>query len=58
MKWLKKINIETFIRESCLLVGFFMLGYGMWLIYPPASFVICGTLLMWVGLPARPKGGD
>lgn len=58
MDRVKKINIESFVRESCLLVGFLLLGYGVWLIYQPASFVICGSLLMWIGLPPSRKGGD
>lgn len=53
----KKFSIDTFIRETCLVAGFLLLGYGIWLVYPPAAFVICGGLLLWLGLPPR-KGGD
>lgn len=58
-KQARKQKLETFIRESCLVAGFFMLGYGLWLVYPPAMFLVCGVLLMWLGLPPKPKkGGD
>lgn len=49
---------DDHIREACLLAGFCMFGYGLWQIYPPAMFIICGTMLMWAGLPPKPpKGG-
>jgi len=58
MKWLKKIDIVSTVRELLLVAGFLLLGYGVWLIYQPASYIVCGALLMWVGLPPRRKGGD
>jgi len=50
-------NKEEPIREICLVVGFFSLIAGLWLIYPPAMFIIGGFILMWIGLPPR-KGGS
>ncbi|MBX9476482.1 hypothetical protein J8Z83_17570 [Yersinia enterocolitica] len=35
-------------------LGAFLLSYGVWLIYPPAGFVVFGTLcLFWSWLVAR-----
>ena len=58
MKWLKKIDITSTVRELILVAGFLLLGYGIWIVYQPASYTVCGALLMWVGLPPRRKGGD
>lgn len=55
MKLKLKIT-EDHIRETCLVAGLFMFGYGLWLVYPPAMFIICGILLMWMGMPPV-KGG-
>jgi hypothetical protein len=59
MKWIKKIKIpDAFFSEACLVAGFLMLGYGIYLIFQPAAFIICGSLLLLLGLPPRRKGGD
>ena len=42
---------SDFISELAILAGFLMLGYGLYLIYPPAMFIICGACLMWFGFP-------
>lgn len=39
------------LREAVLVAGFLMLGRGLWLVYPPAMWLVCGSLLMWLGLP-------
>ncbi|WP_176716847.1 hypothetical protein [Paenibacillus polymyxa] len=49
-----KITLDH-IRELLLICGFFMAARGLWMIYPPAMFIICGAILVWIGLPA--KGG-
>ncbi len=49
-----KITIEN-LREVCLVAGFLLLGYGLWLIYQPACYMVCGILLLWLGLPPRRK---
>lgn len=49
---------EDHIREACLLAGFCSLTYGIWLIYPPAAWVVGGLILVWLGIPPRPKGGQ
>ena len=44
-------KISDFISELAIVAGFLMLGYGIYLIYPPAMFIICGACLMWFGFP-------
>ncbi|AYB41043.1 hypothetical protein [Brevibacillus laterosporus] len=50
-----KITVEN-VREACLLVGFFSFGYGLWQVYPPSMWIICGLMVLFVGLPARKEG--
>lgn len=45
-----KINADT-LQELAIVAGFFMLGYGLWQIYPPLAWVICGLLLLMFGAP-------
>ncbi|MDB5053139.1 MAG: hypothetical protein JWM44_1189 [Bacilli bacterium] len=53
-----KVKItDEIIREACLVAGFLLLAIGLWLIYPPAMFLVCGLLLLWVGFPSGPKKG-
>ncbi|MGG1651383.1 hypothetical protein [Paenibacillus sp. NRS-1780] len=56
---MKKLKIkEDTIREVLLSAGFLTFCTGIWLIYPPASLIIGGLLLMWLGFPSkRQKGG-
>lgn len=28
-------------------VGFFVMGYGLWLIHPPVAFMSCGATAAW-----------
>lgn len=49
---------EDHVREACLVAGFLMLVRGVWLIYPPAVWIIGGLILIWLGIPPQmPKGG-
>lgn len=49
---------EEYIREACLVAGFFMLVRGIWLIYPPAAWIVGGLILIWFGTPPEMlKGG-
>ena len=57
----KKFDLVTALRELCLVVGYLMWGYGMWLIWPPLTFLTCGALLVAIGFSGannRQKGGD
>jgi hypothetical protein len=35
-------------------VGLALLGYGAFLVYPPAGFMVPGACLVWWTLPSRP----
>ena len=37
------------LKEIMILAGIIMLGYGFYLIYPPAMFVLCGLALILFG---------
>jgi len=41
------------ISELAMLAGFCMFGYGIYLIYKPAMFIICGICLFLFGFPGR-----
>ena len=43
-------KIET-ITEILLLLGFILLGIGLYMIYKPSMFVGCGAILMYIGWP-------
>ena len=51
---MKKEEKTTIIAEIILLAGYVMLGVGLYMVYPPAMFIVCGSILMYVGWP---KGG-
>jgi hypothetical protein len=51
--WRKAKITPEFVKETCLLVGFFMFLRGSWLIYPPAMWVFGGAGLIWFGLPGK-----
>ncbi|WP_255416799.1 hypothetical protein [Thiohalobacter thiocyanaticus] len=39
------------LNIGAMLVGLVAVGYGLWLIYPPLSFIGIGAALLWSGLP-------
>lgn len=47
-----KLSEDT-VREAALVVGFLMAARGLWLVYPPAMWLVCGAMLLWLGLPPR-----
>lgn len=51
-------KVETFIRELLMVAGFASVFIGLWMIYPPAALIVCGSAFVWLGLPPRRKGGD
>lgn len=56
-----KFDVVTALKETCLVAGFLIYGYGAWLIWPPVAYITCGVLLVGIGLPRPPKrqkGGD
>ena len=46
--------IET-IKEILVLLGFVMLGIGLYMIYTPSMFIACGLILMYIGWPKGVK---
>ena len=46
---MKKLNV---IAEVLVVIGFIAFGYGLYKIYPPAMFVICGAIIMYYGTGA------
>ncbi|WP_199898925.1 hypothetical protein [Paenibacillus popilliae] len=53
---MKKVKVrEDTIKEAFLIVGFLGFSCGVWMIYPPASLIIGGALMMWLGYPSRTR---
>lgn len=54
-RFLNKIGVFLieYIRDACLLAGFLMIARGLWLIYQPAMWIVCGAMVLWVGIPER-----
>jgi hypothetical protein len=50
---INSIKAALGIKEILILGGLSMLGYGLWLYIPWVSFVVCGVLLMLLGLCIR-----
>jgi len=44
-------KIENIIQETALIGGFLMLAIGLYSIFPPAMWIICGLILMAFGIP-------
>lgn len=40
---------------ALLIGGFVMVARGLWQVYEPAMWIICGAILLWAGYP-RGKG--
>lgn len=40
---------QDILQELALVAGFFMLGYGLYQIYPPMAWTVCGLLLLVFG---------
>lgn len=38
------------LRDFFVFGGLAMVGYGLWLAYPPAAFVVPGLAVFWLGL--------
>jgi hypothetical protein len=47
---------EEHIREACLVAGLLILVRGVWLIYPPAAWIVGGLILIWLSIPPRSRG--
>lgn len=38
------------VRDALGIIGLGLLGYGCWLIYPPAAFIVPGVVLVGVAI--------
>lgn len=44
-------EIEIDFRDCIVFGGVVAVGYGTYLIYHPAAFLVVGALLIWIGRP-------
>ncbi len=47
---MRKIKI---IDTFCVMIGLVLIGYGLYLIYPPVMFIVIGSILAFPELPRR-----
>jgi hypothetical protein len=40
------------LRDAITFGGLGMVGYGLHLVCPPATWIVCGTALFWLGVRA------
>ncbi len=45
-----KFKIKFDIRDFALLLGAGALFYGIWLIYPPAAYIVIGVGVIYLGV--------
>jgi uncharacterized membrane protein YoaK (UPF0700 family) len=43
--------------DGSILGGAASMAFGAWQIYPPAGFLVAGSLLLWLGVSAALRGG-
>jgi len=48
-KWKKRS--EVLFKELLLIIGIAAIWYGLYLIYPPVSYIIMGAGLVWFSYP-------
>lgn len=46
-------EIEHTTGGLLLAGGFLMVARGLWLVYPPAMYIVGGAILIWWGLPRK-----
>jgi hypothetical protein len=47
--------VRSFVIDGSILAGAGLLGYGAWLAYRPAGFLVAGALFLAAGLKATRK---
>lgn len=50
MKLLQRLAGAVDGRDVLLAIGVGLLGYGIWLVYPPAGFAVPGAVLAYVAI--------
>ena len=48
-----KDKIITILKELLLLLGISAVWYGLYMIYPPVSFIIIGAGIVWFAYPRK-----
>jgi len=51
------LKIHFDVGDALIIIGGGMVGIGLWLIYPPASLIILGAAITWLGIGAGRIGG-
>jgi len=49
----KNRNIFAILPDILMIIGFISVAYGLWQIYQPAMFIICGALVILLGYPRK-----
>lgn len=49
---LRQLTALLDLRDAVTFGGLGMVGYGISLIYPPAAWIVVGTVLFWLGARA------
>jgi len=47
---MKKINLPFDRADFLITVGLATVGYGAWQIFPPASFIVVGAVILILGI--------
>jgi len=50
-----KKTVPSLMSECIFLLAFSSVFYGLWCIYEPCAFIVCGIFVMWFLIPI--KGG-
>jgi len=48
-----KKNIMIIIKEVLLIIGIGLVWYGLYMIYPPISFIVIGGGIVWFAYPKK-----
>jgi hypothetical protein len=54
---IEKVRLGFDVRDSIVLIGLAMTGYGLYLLRPWVSFTVCGALIMAGGILMERKHG-
>lgn len=47
---LKRLRQLVDLRDAFVFGGLGMVGYGLYLVCPPAAWIVCGVALFWLGV--------
>ncbi len=49
----QKTYIFSILPDILMIIGFISVGFGLYKVYPPAMWIICGGLLILLGFPKK-----